>query len=62
MKEKIELQIVRQAKKIVLMRRKQALWKELEPQLGKLGNLVKKLEDLESESKVPRARKAAAGS
>lgn len=44
---KVNEQIIRQARKIVVMRRKQALWKDLEPQLSKLGTLVKSLENLE---------------
>lgn len=45
-KEKL---IVKQARKIVLMRRKQSLWKELEPALNRLGQIVRATEKLEQE-------------
>lgn len=48
--ESTEKRIVRQARKIVLMRRKQALWKDLEPELSRLGSIVRTLEKMEKEA------------
>jgi hypothetical protein len=49
--QKAHNSIVRQARKVVEMRRKQSLWKDLEPELRKLGATVRELEKLERDGK-----------
>lgn len=48
--QKAERAIVKQARKIVVMRRRRALWRDLEPELNELGRLVRKIEKIEATS------------
>lgn len=52
--------IIRQARRVVIMRRKNTLWRDLEPELNKLNQIVKALESLEKKQgeKKPKAMTA----
>lgn len=52
--------IIRQARRVVIMRRKNTLWRDLEPELNKLNQIVKALEGLEKKQgeKKPKAMTA----
>lgn len=56
-----EQTLIRQARRIAVMRRKNALWKDLEPALNRMGGTVRAIERLEAlDSAEPKAKRASA--